>query len=254
MENYEDMRVISLRELWEILTKHLLVIALAAVLAVVVAFVGVKITYEPMYESTATLYILRQGDENMSSGDASTDFSLALKVVNDCTYLLKSHTVLNETISDLKLDMSYRDLYKAVSTSNPENSRILEVTVQADSPEKAKRIVDHICELGKEQIAAAMGFEQVNLFEYGVLDQNPCNGISILTYGLVGVVAAVAAYAVFLLIFLLDDTIRSGEDIERHLGLSILGEIPDIKEAAKKRSGYYRGEEQNRKLKKGNEQ
>ena len=87
-------------------------------------------TFVPQYASTATLYILRQAD-GATASDASSDFSLALKVVNDCTYLLKSHTVLDEVISSLNLDMEYEDLYDCVSTSNPEDTRILEVTVKA---------------------------------------------------------------------------------------------------------------------------
>ena len=143
--------------------------------------------------STATLYILRQAD-GATASDASSDFSLALKVVNDCTYLLKSHTVLDEVISSLNLDMKYEDLYDCISTSNPEDTRILEVTVKADSPELAKRIVDKICTIGSKRIEDAMGFQQVNLYELGTTDPDPCNSTRMLTFAFAGVVAAVVTY------------------------------------------------------------
>ena len=239
MEHKEYLRVVTLQDLWELLVRRIMIIVLAAVVAVGGTFMVRQMTYEPLYESTATLYILRQSDEVSSSGDASNDFSLALKVVNDCTYLLKSHTVLDAVILDLGLDMSYSELYHAVSTSNPENTRILEVMVQAKSPELAKQIVDRICELGKVEIAKAMGFEQVNLFEYGVLNRTPCNRTSIINYALVGILTGVLTYGVFLVIYLLDDTIRTNENIEQYLGLSVLGEIPDAKDIGKSRKGYY---------------
>lgn len=241
MDTNQNMRVVTLKDLWDLLIQRFLIIVLAAVIAVGALYGVNAATYVPMYESTATLYILRQSDDSTSSGDASSDFSLALKVVNDCTYLLKSHTVLDQVIADLSLNMSYGALYGAVSTHNPESTRILEVTVEAESPELAKKIVDKICELGKDKITDAMGFEQVNLFEYGVLKRMPCNQMSMITYALVGVVVAAMVYTVFLLIYLLDDRIRSNEDIENYLGLSVLGEIPDGKEASKNRYGYYRG-------------
>lgn len=241
MDSNQYMRSVTLKDLWDLFVHRFIIIVLAAVVAVGALYGVNTVTYVPMYESTATLYILRQADESISSGDVSNDFSLALKVVNDCTYLLKSHTVLDQVIVDLGLTMTYRELYEAVSTYNPDSTRILEVTVEAESPELAKRIVDRICELGKDNIAEAMGFEQVNLFEYGVLNRVPCNKMSIITYVLVGMIAAVLVCTVFLLIYLLDDRIRSNDDIENYLGLSVLGEIPDGSEASKNKYGYYRG-------------
>lgn len=245
------MRTVTLEDLWDLFLQRLLIMVLAAAVAVGALFAVKTVTYVPMYESTATLYILRQADESTSSGDVANDFSLALKVVNDCTYLLKSHTVLDQVIEELNLTVDYNTLYRAVSAHNPESTRILEVTVEAESPELAKQIVDKICELGKDSISDAMGFEQVNLFEYGVLDDTPCNKTSVLAYALAGALVAVAVYLVYLLIYLLDDRIRTGEDIENCLGLSVLGEIPDAKEAGKNRYGYYRGYGSGTKQKKG---
>ena len=51
--------------------------------------------------------------------------------------------------------------------SNPEDTRILEVTVKADSPKMAKAIVDRICTIGAARIEDAMGFQQVNVYELG---------------------------------------------------------------------------------------
>lgn len=239
MDNHESSKVVTLNDLWELFLHRLPIIALAAVIAVVAFASIILITYEPMYKSTATLYILRQSNESTSSGDASNDFSLALKVVNDCTYLLKSPTVLDQVIDELELTLSYEELYEQVSTYNPSDTRILEVSVEAQTPEQAKQIVDRICEIGQESITNAMGFEQVNLFAYGNLDPEPCNTTSVLVYLLIGVAVAILTYSVFLVIFLLDDQLHSAEDIERHLHLSVLGEIPDAKEATNQHYGYY---------------
>lgn len=239
MDRKETLKVISIKDLWDLLVRKLPVMILAAVVSVAIFWGISTVTYEPLYESTATLYILRQSDDGTSSGDASSDFSLALKVVNDCTFLLKSHSVLDEVIAGMDLDMSYQQLYNAVSTSNPDNTRILQVTVRAASPELAQRIVDLICELGKETITNAMGFEQVNLFEHGIRNDVPCNRTSMAVYALLGAMAAVTVYLIFLVVFILDDSIKTNEDIERYLGMSVLGEIPNAKDASRYHDGRY---------------
>lgn len=181
MEQNSASKIVTLKDLWEVFVHRLWIILLAAVVAGGGFFAVDRISFTPQYASTATLYILRQADSATAS-DASSDFSLALKVVNDCTYLLKSHTVLDEVIGRLHLDVSYEDLYDCVSTSNPEDTRILEVTVRSDSPENAKRIVDQVCTIGAQRIEDAMGFQQVNLYEFGTTDPEPCNRTGLTTF------------------------------------------------------------------------
>lgn len=237
MEQQTTIRIVTLKDLWSIFVHRLWIIALSAVVAMGGMFLFVRLTGTAEYESTATLYILRQ-DQNETANNASDDFSLALKVVGDCDYLLKSHAVLDTVIDELNLDIPYERLRESVSTSNPENTRILEVTVVSESPEQAKRIVDSVCRVGTEKIAEAMGFNQVHLYEYGVLNPKPCNTAGLLAYLLTGIAAAVLVYTAFLIAFLLDDRIRTEEDIERELGLSVLGDIPDANASKKGRCGY----------------
>ncbi len=236
-----DMRVINLRDLWEVFRRRFFVMLLAAVVVAGGAYAYKQLTFEPRYESTATLYLVNQNaEENESSATTYNNFSLALKLVNDCNHLIKSHSVLDQVIATLHLGMSYEQLYGAVSVVNPEETRILEVTVEADTPEEAKRIVDEVCKIGTQKIEEAMGFEQAKLYEYGVLNSKPSNTTGLTTYAILGLLAAVVVYAIFLVRFLLDDRIRTEEDIERYLGLSVLGDIPNA-DNPKKGRGYYKG-------------
>lgn len=238
MKENGNVRIVTLKDLWGVFIHRFWLMALIAVVAAGGSFLVNRLTFVPAYSSTATLYILRQDNDAMANS-SDTDFSLALKVVNDCDYLLKSHSVLDEVIQKLNLNIDYKELSESVSTANPESTRILEVTVESDSPERAKRIVDTLCEIGQEKITEAMGFQQVNLYEYGTLDEKPSNSTRMLTFLLIGVIAAILTYTVFLIAFLLDDRIRTDEDVERYLGLSILGEIPDANETKNRRNGYY---------------
>lgn len=122
MNQKANFKTVTLKDLWGVFVQRLWAIILAACICCCGFLVFNRMTFVPQYASTATLYILRQAD-GATASDASSDFSLALKVVNDCTYLLKSHTVLDEVISSLNLDMEYEDLYDCVSTSNPEDTR-----------------------------------------------------------------------------------------------------------------------------------
>ena len=216
------LRSLTLKDLWTLLRRHLSLMLLAAIVAGS-GVCCVSRLVPARYRATATLYILRQ------SGDSQTseDFSLALKVVNDCTYLLKSHAVLDPVIRELGLDLSYQELYNSVSTANPEDTRILAVTAEAASPASAKAIVDAICVIGMENIRAVMDYDQVSLYEYAIAEDTPCNRLSPLICLLAAAGAAALVYGAFLLEFLLDDHIRDEADLQA-LGIPFLGDAPGL--------------------------
>ena len=244
MNDNNNQQIITFKDIWELFLQRLMIILLVAAISVAAFFVINKITYTPMYQSTATLYISGDGSyEGNTSADAYNTYTLAMKVVNDCDYLLSSRSVVDQLIMEMDLKVSYNILQNRISTENPINTRILEVTVEAENAETAKKIVDRLCEIGEEKINLMMGADNyVQLYEYGTLSFLPCNETPISTYIIVAVAAALIAFVVCLLIYLLDDRIHTAEHIEQLLGLSVLGDIPDCNMSHQKgRYGYYRG-------------
>lgn len=233
-----NIRAVTFRDFWNIFIHRFWVIFLCMLLSIGGLYAFNTVTFKPQYSSTATLYILRQDTDN-SAEDTNNDFSLALKVVNDCTYLLKNHTVLDQVIKNLSLNTSYESLYKRISTRNPEDTRILEVSVTANSPKEAKRIVDEICEVGSEKIQDAMGFQQVNFYEHGTVNNEPSNRIRFRTYFIVAVITGILVYLLFVINFMLDDSLKSDEEIESVLGVNILGDIPNANHGNHGKYGYY---------------
>lgn len=227
-------KTVTLRDLWGVLVGNILVILLVTLL-ITGTFITVDLlNYTPMYQSTATLYILRQNNDNQTGSSSSA--------VNDCNYILKMQDVVERAMKKMGVDeyISYGEMIGRISITNPENTRILEVTVQSEYPELSVALVNALCEEGAKAIEDIMGFKQVTVSEYGRENATPCNKTGILTYCLVGVASVLVMYIFFLIRFLLDDGIHSEEDVRRYLGLSVLGEIPDASERRGRRYAYRR--------------
>lgn len=238
MEKQSNVKMITLLDLWKVFIRNFWIIILAVALVTGGYFVYEKVTYEPRYESTATLYILRQDDKK--NGNDTSDFTLALNVVTDCNYLLKSHAVIDDVIDELNLDMSYATLRSCINTSNPEGTRILEVRVESSSPKLSKEIVDAVCEIGAQKIEDAMGFQQVNLYEYGIYNESPIGLTGYITYFIIAIITAILAYTFLLLIYLFDDRITTDEEIEKHLNLHVIGDIPYLNGTRGNKYRYYK--------------
>lgn len=240
-------KVLTIKDLWELFVQRVWIVAVAAVISVSAFWLYDYLTFVPKYESVATLYIMRENDEG-SAAEEIQEYNLAIWGLNDYDYMLKSRKVLSQVSAELKntgvsAGTSYSALRKSISVTNPKDTRILEVKVVSDTPENAKKTVDVLCDIGVDTITDVMNSEgQVTIFEEGTLNSAPCNRKGALLYVLVGLLAAISVYLVFVIAFVWDDRIKSNEEIEGYLSLSILGDIPEAKDSAGWKYGYrYKG-------------
>ena len=239
MQNNESN--IRFGDLINLFVSKLWIMILVAVIVGGSIFTYKYLTYEPLYKSSATMYILRQG-ENEENVDYSEDFNVALSVVSDCEKLLTSHKVLDEVIEQNKLPYSYEELSSMVSIKTESKSRYIEITVVTNDPEKSKLIADSICNFGEKAIDALMGYDQINKYDDGTLENTPCNSKFSYTIILGALVAFILTYIVVVLFYIFDDKVSDPDLVEKNLGLSVLVLVPNMKkENARKDYYVYQG-------------
>lgn len=233
-ENRNNEVEIDLREIFAVLLDKLAIIALAAILGAVVAFTYTKLMISPTYQSKTQMYVMN----NTSSSNESiknTDLVSSSYLTKDYMVLAKSNPVLEKVIADLGLDMTTSELSGKISISTPTDTRILTIAVTDTDPMMAKKIADAVREAAKLQIQAVMGMETVNTVEEANLPESaigPNVKLNILIGFVLGFIIAVAAVIIR---YMLDDTIKAQEDVEKYLGLSVLGLIPELESADSKK-------------------
>lgn len=246
MENKTNSKVIDIKEIWGLFIKRLWIAALAAIIAMSAAFVVDKLTWQPAYSSTGTIHILRD-TKDQAYNELYYNYNSSLGVVNDCKYIINSTKVLSYVKEEVEKNpenvgvrISIPRLRNNISIQNPEDTRMLEITVQAATPELAKEIVDILCDKSVKEINDNISSEQSRVYCKGTFSDTPCNLTSILLYLIIGLAAVLAVYIVFFIILLFDDTIKTDDDIQKHLGVPILGDIPCIEGISRKRKYGHR--------------
>ena len=124
-------------------------------------------------------------------------------------------------------------LFRSVST--PTDTRILTIAVSDTDPMLAKKIADAVREASKTQIQSVMGIETVNTVEESNLPENPVSPNTKMNVLMGFVLGLILSIAVVIIRFMLDDTIKVQEDVEKYLGLSVLGMIPELETGDQKK-------------------
>lgn len=197
-------------------------IVLAAILAGAIGFAISVFVMVPKYESTSQLYVLPRSNSITSLTDLQTGASLT----NDYLVVVKGRPVLEQVITNLGLNENYGSLYGRVALNNPSNSRILEITVTDENPIAAKAIADEIAEVSSAFIAEKMEQDPPQILQYGYADGDPVSP-SIIKNTVIGAfLGGVFACAIVIMSYLFNDTIMTPEDVEKKLGLNVLGTLP----------------------------
>lgn len=224
MEKHNDEIEIDLLEVIHILFSRFWLIFGVGLFAAVICFIISKFVLTPTYESTTKIYILNKSDNTTVT---YSDVQMGTQLTKDYAELINSRYVLEKVIANLSLnDMEYEDLLGKVSVNTPTDTRIVSISVEHTDPVQAMKIADGIREVAGEHIQNVMDIDAVNVVEPANMPTEKA-GPSVTKWTLFGGIAGVFLVCVIILIlYLLDDSIKSSDDVEKYLGLSTLALIP----------------------------
>ena len=219
-----DEITIDLGELIGVLWGKIHIIILAGLVAALLAFAGTKILITPQYTSSTSMYMLTRTEG--STGVTNSDLQTGTQLTQDYMELVKSRAVLEQVISVLNLDMTTTELSDMVATENKTDTRILTISVENEDPELAREIADALRETASVKIQEIMEIDAVNTIEEANLPTAPSSPSVAKNTLIGGALGVLIAMAVIVLIFILDDTVKTPDDVEEYLGLNVLTSIP----------------------------
>lgn len=224
----EEMEI-DLGELIIALLRKWWVIMLVGILLAVGGFSVAKFMIEPTYESTTSVYVISRQNENTVT---YSDMQLGTQIMKDLAAWVGSRSVAEEVIDKLGLEMKVKEFQNMVDVTTGSDTRFLYIKVTHTDPAMAQTIANVVREVSAASAITVMDVEAVNLAEEANLPTEKA-APSVAKYTLLGGALGVfLAAGVIAVLFLLDDTIKTPDDVEKYLKLSTLGSIPYDEESA----------------------
>ena len=224
MNRDSDVIEIDLAELVAILLSRAWLVLSSGVFFALLALFVSRFIIHPVYSSTTKIFILSR-DEGASV--TYSDVQISTQLTQDYAQLIRSRYVLEEVIQRLDLkDTLYDDMTEKVSVDTPTDTRIVSITVRDEDPVMAMKEANCVREVASEHIRNVMDIDAINIAETANMPMKKSSP-SVLRWTLIGGVLGMVVVSAFILLgYLMDDTIKSSEDVENYLGLSTLALIP----------------------------
>lgn len=248
MEENERTTEIRLIDFWNIFKRCWYWILIAMIVVGAGDYAWRKFRHVDKYTAYTNFYVLRDttesGQQQSSSGTTTSDISIANYLIHDCKLLfLSEDNVLRPVLEETGLSsrISTGKLESMISFYNEEDTHILYMTVTADTPEECATLANEIADCATEYFNGLQGRKIVSIVDVAKVPRAPSNPVSLTKPMLYALIAGVLVYAAFFVLHLMDDKINDEDDVEKYLGLSLLGDIPNREDSSRRRKRYGYG-------------
>ena len=154
---------------------------------------------------------------------------------------MKTRPMCEEIIEDLGLDYTTGKLKNMIDIQPVEDTRILTVSVVSHDPEEAKNIANAMANKAVTYLPKLMGISAPNIAEEAVLPKVPTSPSMSKNAVLGGLFALIVVCGILTVLFLMDDTVKTAEDIEKLIGVMPLTTILEWQDPTKKKQAVHWG-------------
>ncbi|UAL52085.1 MULTISPECIES: YveK family protein [Metabacillus] len=219
---------ISLKELFQTLKKRLSLIIIITAIAAATSGIISYFILTPIYQSSTQILVnqAKSDQQAFNPGEVQTN----LQLINTYNVIIKSPVILDKVIQQLDLNMTSGQLNENVAVESEQNSQVVTISVQDEDPKQAAEIANAIAAIFQKEIATIMNVDNVSILSTADLgiDPSPIKPKPVLNIAIALVVGLMAGVGLAFLLEYLDNTIKNEQDIEKHLGLPVLGAITRI--------------------------
>ena len=198
----------------------------------------------PKYTATAKMYMVSSSSQSVVD---LTDLNIGQSISGDYVELLKTRPIVEGVIREQNLPYTYKEMLGMISLSIVNNTRIIKIDATSTDREEAMRIANALAEKGVTELPKLMETPEPHIAEYAIVPESKSYP-SLSKNTMIGaLLALLLMLGVFTVQFLMDDTFKYAEDIEREFGVMPLTVIPEGKiegleshdEKISRRSRYY---------------
>ncbi|MBT2723998.1 YveK family protein [Bacillus sp. ISL-46] len=219
---------ISLKELLETLKKRLLLIVSITLIAAIVSGVVSYFFLTPTYQASTQILVNQKSKEQ--SLYSTSEVQTNLQLINTYNVIITSPAILDKVSEELDLNMTAAQLKEKITVGSEKDSQVVNLLVQDPNAEVAAQIANKTAEVFKKEIANIMNVDNVSILAKADVTENPApiKPRPLLNVAIAIVVGLMAGVGLSFLLEYFNNTIKNEQDVEKVLGLPILGVIATI--------------------------
>jgi capsular polysaccharide biosynthesis protein len=214
------MEEINLNELMNFFYSKKIIIAIILLITLIIGNIYGLFIVKPMYSSDTSIYF---NNNNVN------DYQLNKSLMSTYSVIVKSRNVVNQVKNNLNLDLNVDELSKNISVSSIDDSDIIKIKVVDTNPKRAAKIADELTNIFIKERKEKYKLGNASVLDKAQVAESPYNR-EVLKNNIIYIfIGIIISFTLVFILFYFDTTIKTGEEIEDKLHLTILGTVPVAK-------------------------
>jgi capsular polysaccharide biosynthesis protein len=222
---------IDLLDLFSVYLSKLSWLISAFVIGAIIAWLWTYYMITPLYTASTKLYMV-----SASSGSAIdlTDLNIGTSLSEDYEVLMKIRPIYEDIVEELDLPYTYEELQNMVTISNISDTRVVEVSAVSSDAEEACDIANAVAQKAIEYLPDLMETSAPNIAETAIVPMKQTSPSPVKNILIGSIAGMFLVMAVITVRYLLDETLKTSEEIEKEFGIIPLTVIPESGHTQKK--------------------
>ena len=227
------MREIDLRAFWGLFIQNLKIIVIAMAVVGMAAGGATILFAEDQYVSKCSMYVMNIAKDSagITSGISSAGLDASQRMVNEYIEIVRSESVLVEVQSVLRgqnYNLSIAQIRSALNMTPKNETALMEISATTGNPNLSKALCDAVQQCAPDKVNEVMlGLGTITKVDTASLGSRSARGTT--RNAVIGaVLAAALCYGLFLVNYLIDNTIKDEKDFKNRYNVNLLGVVPSF--------------------------
>ena len=178
----------------------------------------------PLYTGTAKLYMVSSSKGSVVD---ISDLNIGTNLSADYVELVKTRPVIEGVIEKMELDYTYDQMIEMLSVSSISNTRILVIKFTSPDPNEAMEVTNAIAKESVTRLPKVMDTPEPHIAEESIVPERRSSPSYTKNILVAALAVMVLVMGVLTVIYLMDDTLDSADDVEKAFGITPLTVVPE---------------------------
>jgi capsular polysaccharide biosynthesis protein len=223
--------VIRVQDLLKTLKKRWKLICIITIITVIISAALSFFVISPKYETSTKVFIGKEGsvikdlpDQNYNGNDVE----MYQKLLKTYAEIIKTNDLIEKAVDVENLDVKPNDVLKNLTVTPTVDTQILEIKYVNQDKVIAKNILDSITNQFIVESKQLIPNGNIKIIESVKIPEDPVSPNKKINITISFILGLMISIGLSFLLEFMDNTFNNKEEMEKELGLPVLGTIPDF--------------------------
>lgn len=222
----EEQITLDLGDFIHALRKRIKLILLITILSTAVSGVLGYYVIKPTYEAKATIVIGKDDDNSSEKSKYEyNDIIMFQNLVKTYAEIAKSTTVAENASKALK-DVSVNNIKDNLTVTPKADTQLIEFKMENKNPKEAYDVLEAVYNSFIKEGKRIYPGQNIQIMDEAKIPEKPVKPRKLLNMAIAFFIGLMASLGLTFLLEYIDNTLKTEEDINKYLGLPIIGVIP----------------------------